>query len=247
MFCQRKIYLKRVLKLKEPPTQPMIKGMLKHKVFDIFNKNEIVIVSSITNPISDSEIKHLYQENFTKITQETFSNYRNMAESFGITYSEILQSILKIARKEIELRIHSIQETIKKGYFGKELWRNLKPKYQTEFEVISEELGLKGRIDRVKFAEEIVPYEIKTREEIYESDKLQLAAYSLLLESEFNKKINLGVVEVENKQEEILISEELKSKVLEIADKIRNMKEAEFPSSFSKCEKCRLKQECFER
>ena len=128
------------------------------------------------------------------------------------------------------------------------MWRNLKPKYLTEFEIISYELGLKGRIDRVKFEEEIIPYELKTREEIYESDKLQLAAYSLLLEKEFNRKINKGIIEVKNKQEEIIITEQMKSQVLEIAEKIRKFekdKEPNFHNNFNKCEYCRLKEECF--
>jgi len=109
-------------------------------------------------------------------------------------------------------------------------------------------LGLRGRIDRVKIDEGIFPYEIKTREKVYESDKIQLAGYALLLEQEFSRKVEKGIVEFLGKQEEVLLDETLKNKVLEIADKIRNLKEdtAFTSSNFSKCEKCEMRESCEE-
>ncbi len=247
LFCPRKLYLKLVKGIKEPPNQKMIAGFLKHKVFDIFNKNEQVLVSSIKEDINKEKITEMYEKYLTDITEETAETYSNMVRSFSINPDELLKDILILMSKEIKLRADSIK-AILHLYKGKDLWRNLTPKYLTEFEIISYELGLKGRIDRVKFEEEIMPYELKTREEIYESDKLQLAAYSLLLEKEFNRKINKGIIEVKNKQEEIIITEQMKSQVLEIAEKIRKFekdKEPNFYSNFNKCEYCRLKEECF--
>ena len=149
--------------------------------------------------------------------------------------------------KEIELRIESIKQALNEGFLGKELWRNLTPKYLTEFEITSENLGLKGRINRIRFQDGILPYEIKTRPEVYESDEIQLAAYSLLLEEEFGKKINKGIVEAEKQKQEIEITDELRDKVLRLADEIRNLnKEPEFQSNFNKCKSCRIRKQCFE-
>lgn len=246
LFCQRKLFLKRVKKIKEPPTKPMINGMLKHKVFDIFNKNENILVSEIKQQINSEEIGQLYNNLITEITKDVFSNYYNMAKSFGIEYPEMLRAILKLMNNDIKVRAEAIELGLSQGFLGKDLWRNLTPKYRTELEIVSPELGLKGRIDRVKIGEEIIPFEIKTREEIYEADKIQLAAYSLLLEQEFNKPVTKGIVETASQQQEIKITEEMKNKVLEIAEKIRNMQTAEFPNNFNKCENCRIKKECFE-
>lgn len=247
LYCPRKVYLKKIKKIKEKPTKQMISGMLKHKVFDIFNKNESYIVSSINEKISKEQIIELYKACLIKITNETARNYENMMKIFGIEREELLNSILKFMKKEILLRVSSVKETIDKGFLGKELWRSLKPKYLTEYEILSENLALKGRVDRIRFEDDILPYELKTREEIYESDKIQLAAYSLLLEQEFGKKIEKGIIESANAEEEILITEQMKARVLEIAEIIRNMKDAEFPSSFNKCRNCRLKEQCFEK
>ena len=189
LYCPRKVWLKRVKKIKTPPNKPMILGFLKHKVFDVFNKNEINIVSGIKENIEQEHILSIYKINLKSIIKQISENYSKMINTFKINPEELSEQTLNFLKKEFLIRAESIKKTLNLGFLGKELWRNLQPKYLTEFQIISEELGLKGRIDRIKLTEEILPYEIKTREDIYESDKLQLTAYSLLLEQEFNKKI----------------------------------------------------------
>lgn len=242
-YCPRKLWL-RMKGIKEPPNRKMILGMLKHRIFDSFNKNEQAIVSSLEKE-DKKYIKNAYNSTIQQLTLDIYNSYSRMAAGFEITQEELLKSVGKMMEREVDLRTDSILKVMKTGLRGKELWRELKPKYLTEFEVLSQELGLKGRIDRVEFAETIIPYEIKTRQEIYESDRLQLAAYALLLEQEFGKKIEQAVVEVEDKQENILISKEMKEKVLEIAEKIRNLQEPPFSNNFAKCKDCPLKEECF--
>ncbi|MBM3233529.1 CRISPR-associated protein Cas4 [Candidatus Pacearchaeota archaeon] len=248
LYCPRKVYLKLVKGIKAPPSQRMINGMLRHKVFDIFNKNEKALVSSIKEKMSSSEIKKLYDNLISNITQETILLNKNLITKFNIDNKEFSISIKKTTEPEINLRISAITNTINSGFFGAELWRNLKPKYLTEYKIESFELGLRGRIDRIKFEDGILPIERKSREKIFESDKIQLAGYALLLEKEFSRKVEKGIIEIMGKEEQVEITEELKSRVLEIAEKIRNLVEqnAFTPSSFQKCENCEFKQDCDE-
>tara|TARA_Y100000310_G_scaffold239285_1_gene242868 strand:+ start:298 stop:1077 length:780 start_codon:yes stop_codon:yes gene_type:complete len=246
LYCPRKIYLKLVKGLKSPPNQAMILGFLKHKVFDVFNKNEISIVSSINENLTKPEILDLYEQNIRKLILEIINNYSNMIYKFKISKEDLTQQTLEFFKKGLSIRADSIINTINLGYKGKELWRNLKPKFLTEFQIESEQLGLKGRIDRIEFQEIPIPYEIKTRDKIYYSDKIQLAAYSLLLEEEFGKKIEKGIIETKSSQEEIIITEELKNKVLELAEELRNMSEPEYQNNFSKCKNCEFKKQCFD-
>lgn len=246
LYCPRKVYLKRVRKIKEKPTKAMALGFLKHKIFDIFNKNESLIVSGIKEILSKEQILVFYNNYLRAIIRETSKNYGNMLKTFKIEPDELKSQTLSFLKKDLSIRADSVIKTLKLGFLGKELWRNLKPKFLTEFQIVSEELGLKGRVDRILLSDNIIPYEIKTRDEIYEQDKIQLAAYSLLLQEEFDKKIEKGVIEAKTKEEDVEITKELKEKVLEIADKIRNMKEASFHNNFNKCKNCKLKQECFE-
>ena len=219
--------------------------MLRHKIFDDFNKKEKEIVESITKPKTTKEIKTLYHDSLISTLNKVLSDYSNMLKTWKIDKNEFNEVKEKI-ENETELKISSLLETIKKGFLGKQLWENLKPKFLTEYEIISNELGLKGRVDRIQIGSEIIPYEIKSRENIYDTDKLQLAAYALLLESHFNKKISLGIIETLSKKHEIIINEEMKKQVLDIADKIRNMQDAEITSNFAKCQNCGLREECFQ-
>lgn len=243
LYCPRKLWLK-LNGVKEPLNSKMVLGIIRHKIFDSFNKIESSIVSSLEKA-EKNYIKNAYFSVLEKIISEVHSSNFNMAVNFGISKELVSESVMELMQREISLRIRSILEIMGKGLRGKELWRELKPKYLTEFEIISPELGLKGRVDRVRVGNEILPYEIKSRLEIYDSDKIQLSAYALLLEKEFNKKIDKAIVEAMSKQQIIEITPEMKSKVLEIAEKIRNLSEPQFSSNFAKCNKCALKDVCF--
>lgn len=251
LYCPRKLYLKKVRGLKEEATKPMILGFLKHKVFENFSKNEEGLITNITEKIGKGEIKEKYRNELKKIISNVSKKYWKTLKGFGIDLKELSESVNQFMDREIELRKQSIGRTLEKGYLGGELWDNLKPKYLTELRIESPELGLKGRVDRVKLGNGITPYEIKTRKKnrVYFSDKIQLAAYSLLLEKEFEKKIGRGVIEMSKSKEIINLDEGLKKKVLEIAEKIRNLeknKPPKIPSNFNKCKNCRLKKECLE-
>jgi len=248
LYCPRKVYLKLVKGIRMPPSKRMILGMLRHHVFDVFNKNEKLLVSSIKEKISSSEIQKLYETMLSEVINKTIILNKNQIISFRIDNKELIDSVNKTASPEIQIRIPAIINAINSGFLGKELWRELKPKYLTEYKIESYELGLRGRVDRIKFLDFPMPIERKTREKIFESDKIQLAGYALLLESEFGRKVDSGIIEIMGKQEQIELTSELKSRVLEIAEKIRNLVEqtAFTPSNFSKCEKCELREDCQE-
>jgi len=249
LYCPRKFYLKKIRGFRERPTKLMNQGRLKHEIFDIFNRNEKDIITSIKSEIKEDEILKLYRTEALKITNQTINLHKDTFSKFKISSFDFLHEILSGLEKEIMLRVASVDEGIKKGYLGNELWEKLSHKYLTEVEIISESLELRGRIDRLEIGNEIIPYEIKTRKEIYESDKLQLAGYALLLEDRFKKKIEKGIVETENDKEEIEITKELKDRFLAIAEEIRTLlvekKEMPINSSFKKCQSCNFQDVCF--
>lgn len=246
MYCPRKVYLKLVKGIRTPPNQRMIFGSLRHKVFDLFNKNERPLIESITEKKDRKEIGQMYMSMIYKIVKETSMLNSGLMRKFDIRETDLLASVKESLTPEISLRLESILRAMEKNFFANELWKNLEPKYLTEYKIVSEQLGLQGRVDRIKLAEFPLPVEIKTRDRVFESDKIQLAGYSLLLESEFNKEINSGIVELKGKTEKVELTPELKAKVLEIAEKIRVLTEenAQLPNNFEKCRNCELKENC---
>lgn len=251
MFCPRKLWLSKVHGLREPPTREMILGRIKHRALEIFTISEKDFIKSLSQGLTSSEINEKYKQLMRESAIYAFQENADNASKFSLTLTTFLAEFLPNTEEEIKIRVLPLLEALK-SFHGRDIWENLNPKYSSELSIESFKLGLKGRVDRVEFSknngsEKIIPYEIKTRqsEEVYESDKIQLAAYSLLLEDKMNKPIPLGVIELRKSKKQIEISNELKSKVFELIEKVKNLK-GEFPSSFSKCAHCKLKKECNE-
>lgn len=245
LFCPRKLWLAKVKGIREPPNSKMILGRIKHRALELFNMIERDFIININRKMEKKEIEEIYKEIMREAAIRAFQENAEMAKRFNINVTTFLAEFLPSTENEIKIRIPPLLKAIN-FYSGREIWENLTPKYKVELSLLSEELGIKGRADRVAFSETILPYEIKTRgkEEVYKSDKIQLAAYALLLEDKYKKPIEKGIVEMKNKKEEIILDKTLKDEVLMIAEKVRNLQE-EFPSSFSKCENCFFKEECF--
>ncbi len=248
LYCPRKLWLRKVKKIKTPLTKPMVLGFLAHKITDYLNKNERALVSSINSKITEKEINLIYESLIRKISLEIFDKHINLIKSYKINDKEFLENFLKNNNEEVLLRTKAITKTISLGFLGIELWRNLSPKYLTEFKIVSEALGLRGRIDRIELSQAPVPYELKTRTDVFESDTIQLSAYTLLLEDYFMKKIPYGIIQTTSGKTEIHITDELKNKVLEIAEKIREIlnQEPALQENFKKCKNCQLKDDCLE-
>ena len=247
LYCPRKVYLRLVKNIKQQPTRQMILGFLRHKVIEIFNKNESALVSSIDIPLEEKTIKQLYEKLLSNITKATLNLNTNLVDKFKIDSVNFSDSIKQTLSPEISLRVPVIAKTLNQNFFGKELWDKLSPKYISELKIESPSLGLKGRIDRIKINSKITPYEIKSREQSYDSDKIQLAAYALLLEEKFKTKIDSGTLELLGKTEEVILDKEIKERVLELAEEIRNLSENPPPpmlSNFNKCKSCTLRVDC---
>jgi len=248
LYCPRKLYLSIVSGIKSPANKLMIEGKLRHNILESFSKKEESLVKNIMKDCQSEELLLAYQTFLRDIAKEIFMKNNNMIECFSIDRTELFKKILQNFEEDMNIRIVSIKKTISEGFFGEELWKNLKPRYISEMKLESELLGLKGRIDRVEFNESnIIPYELKSRDnKIFFSDEIQLTAYAMLLEDNYKKIIQEGVIECSGKKQRIEIKPENKSIVLEIAEKIRNIDSnvPEMPSNFGKCAKCDLREDC---
>ncbi len=253
LYCPRKFYLQKINGLRQPPTKPMIEGLIRHQVLENFGNNEERLFENlelINQTLSSEKIHKHYQELLQKIIHPIFQKNIKSIKAFQIDINELLKKIKKQMNKEIQLRIKAIENTLRKGFTGKALWENLTPKYFSEYRLESEALGLKGRADRLMIADEtILPFELKTREieKIYPSDEIQLTAYAMMLEEKFNKPIPIAILESGDKTHEIAITKEAKQKVFDLINEVNTLLETgkpKFPSSFSKCQSCFFEEAC---
>ena len=250
LFCQRKLYLK-IKGIKSPPTMPMIKGMLKHKIIEAFSKGEENLISGIISQLNDEEILELYRKNCFMLCQNIFSNYSNMVKGFRIEFDNFWKDFWDSLEPEIALRTKVISQLISKRIFSQQLWQQIEPKYKIELKMKSEKLGIEGRVDRVEIGkDEITPYEIKNKKasDFYESDAIQLTAYSMLLEDNFFTSVKKGIIQYKDKRLILNIDEQLREKVRMLISKIMLMGNEPCPpisENFKKCQSCGMKEECF--
>ncbi len=251
LYCPRKVFISKVLKIFLPPNRAMTIGILKHSILENFSKEEKKLVSQIDSNFDSLDLAFIYEDFIKNIAAKVFLENISLIDKFLIDRDDILKKILRDFSEDIKLRIISIKEAISKGFVKEEIWNNLDSVYISEVKLESQAIGLKGRVDRIKVSKKdniIVPYELKSREDkIYHSDELQLTAYAMLLEPHYHTVIKKGVVEVGNNKQEIDITQENKDEVLKIADLIRNVETNEPPpilSNFNKCRNCDFKEEC---
>lgn len=117
--------------------------------------------------------------------------------------------------------------------------------------LFSERLKLVGRPDRiVRDGETLIPEEWKSDKRVSESHRAQLGVYFLLIEEEFGVWPPHGVVVLgDGSRVEVKNTEELRSKVLAIAERIRAARRAlhsEIPvrQPAAKCAKCGQRSNC---
>src|SRR3990167_3976228 len=99
LYCSRKLFLEKVLQLEEPPKESLVLGSIRHEIYDMINKDEQNIVSSIAKEHTDEHIKSIYRGNYSRKAKETILRNRqrireidmDMAQAFTRTWPYLIQ------------------------------------------------------------------------------------------------------------------------------------------------------------
>ncbi len=178
---------------------------------------------------------------------------------------DILDSVPRIYREELlwrECDLASVSEDIMRAV-NKEWLDKLQNAQGLELELVhgyerervlySEPLDLSGSVDKLIIAdEELIPCIIKTGKSpeygVWRSDRLQLAAYAMLLEDEFRRTVRRGFVQYIRCAEfrEVLIRRADRAMVLQVLKRVKRIKRGVFPdrSRNAPCENCTYADTC---
>ncbi|MBS3129014.1 CRISPR-associated protein Cas4 [Candidatus Woesearchaeota archaeon] len=258
LYCSRKLFLEKVLLLEEPPKESLVMGSIRHETYDNINKKEEGIVASITEMENLEAIQSLYRKEYLKILRKAIANNKKRLDGVNISMLEAYKKSFPFIMEESSMRAANIFSFIQENnVFGEELWQKLTPKIISELRIESEDLKLKGIIDQVHvYNNEYVPFELKTgrtpSDGVWPSHRIQIAAYSLLLQERFNKPIKEGfVVYLDTKEKRhVAFNPFMKQEVKQIVDEVIEMLEGkeipDFCNNENKCRKCGLKQTCYD-
>lgn len=258
LYCSRKLFLERVLMLEEPPKESIVLGSIRHEAYDNINRKEEQIVTSITKKEAFESLQALYKKEYLAILRKAVANNRERLEEANVGVLDAYKKSFPFIMEESMSRASNIFNFIEaNNVFGEELWQKLAPKIISELRVESDELRLKGVIDQVHaYDNEVyVPFELKTgrapQDGVWPSHRIQIAAYSLLLQEKFNKPVKDGfVVYLDTKEKRrIAINPFMMQEVKQIAGEVMALLERkelpDFCGNENKCRKCGLKQACY--
>ena len=257
LYCSRMLFLQKVLALKEPPKESTVLGTLRHEIYDFINRSEERIVTAIVKKIQYDELMDLYKKSYSRIVREKVIKNKSKIRAINLDMVDVFKRTWPLILDEAQTRAKNIFNFIQEyNVYGKELWEKLTPKIISEIRVESENLQLKGIVDKVEiYKDGYVPIELKTgkmpREGMWPGHRVQIAAYALLLEEKFNTKIKEGFVYyLDAKQSRHIVinpfmKEEIMSLVREIQDLLKNQELPNYCENKNKCVNCGLRQDCY--
>jgi len=84
LYCSRKLFLEKVLMQAEPPKESLVMGSIRHETYDKINKNEELIVTSITKIMDFTEMQQLYKQNHLKFLRKSIADNRDRLKSVNL-------------------------------------------------------------------------------------------------------------------------------------------------------------------
>lgn len=257
MFCARKLYLQKILEFEEPPKDIVIQGSIKHSVFDKINKLDEPIVTSILKPTDELEIQSLYRQKYSEILRQEIKKNREILNKLNLSSSQLFTDTWPLFLSEAIVKAKDLSEFIKEyKLFGEELWKALTPKVMTEIKLFSRDLELIGIVDRIEVRnKKYIPIELKTgrppKQNVWPEHKIQIAAYAMLIEKNFNKDVTHGFVHYVGSKEKrlVYINPFLKNEIQKITTEVKELLESnKMPpilENKAKCKNCGLREECY--
>jgi len=259
LYCPRKLYLERVLKLVKPPKDVLLKGTIRHEAHEKINDVEEALVKKITKTHSLKEIQEIYKGEYSEILRETIRKYKEKLIALELNPGETFKEMWPFILNESKIRsLNVFTYSQKHDIYGEQLWEKLCPKIISEYSLSSTKLGLRGRVDQIEdYGQEFVPYELKTgktpEKGIWPGHRIQIGAYLLLLEEKLEKPVKEGFVRYLDKNEtrQVTMNPFFRDEIIELIGKVNNLlnsKEVpDFIQNENKCNACELKKDCYNK
>jgi len=257
LYCSRKLFLQQVLMLEEPPKESLVMGSIRHETYDRINKEEEIIVTSITKKTDLNGILELYRQNYLKLLRKSIANNKERLKEVNLNMLDAYRKAYPFILEESATRSNNVFNFIEaNNVYGQELWERLTPKIISELRIESEGLRLKGIIDQVHIYEnDYVPFELKTgrtpQDGVWPNHRIQIAAYSLLLQEKFNRPVKEGFIFYLDTKEKrhVAINPFMREEINHIVDDVIALLESkelpDFCGNENKCRKCGLRQTCY--
>lgn len=254
LYCPKKLYLRYVLKFIPSTNKFMIKGKIKHDVFDAVSKNEENMILNI-KPSDLDNLDAVYKQKYKDLLTKSVSKFEGDIKKAGLDKEQVFNDSLKKFLDEASYRAKFLSGIIKRtGLFGGDLFAALPVKAKSEIFLSSKRLKIRGIIDKVEIVDGIhIPIELKTgsmpNEGVWPGHKIQLASYILLLGEKFD--CNHGFVDYldYDVRRKIVMNPFLETEVKDLISNVFDVLESDkIPAAcknLNKCKNCNFRESCF--
>jgi len=252
LFCSRKLFLQQVLALKEPPKESTVLGSLRHEIYDFINQSEEKIVTTIKEKIQYDELIAKYKKFYSRSLREKIIKNKSRIKEVNLDIVDVFKRTWPLILDEAETRAKNIFDFIQKyNVYGLELWEKLTPKIISEIRLDSNNLQLRGIVDKVEIYEDgYVPIELKTgkmpKQGMWPGHRIQIAAYAMLIEEKFKTNVKEAFVYYLDAKETRQISinpfmkEEIMNLVREVQELLKTQELPNYCKNKNKCVNCGL-------
>lgn len=263
LYCQRKLWLQKVAGLKEEfPKEAAVLGSIRHDTLEAAYKNEESLLARITKD-RVQDIERLYSYFFLSSFSKILTRYREDIRAMSKKASDIYRGMEKAIVSDAVWRSQEIQQFITKHkIYGREILAAMQPQLEMERWVKSDDLGVRGRVDRIEVYDqksetknkELIPIELKTgsapKEGVWEGHQVQIAAYMFMLKQEGHsvKKGKILYLNDQMPEREIFMNPALEQHVRDLTNKVRALlagPRPDFCKSEKKCAVCGIKDKCY--
>jgi CRISPR-associated protein Cas4 len=255
MFCPRKLYLGQVLGVREEPGPAASLGILRHRSHEELAAREEALVSGLATAAPE-EIIAAYGAMARAAVHATLERNRGFLLKTGLMPEAAEARLAADVGRLAEYRARQVIPFAQKGLKGRELWEALEPKLRTEFSVSSPELGLRGKIDVVEvYPTSLLPVDLKSgpapKQGVWHEQRIQVAAYALLLEQRFRVSVPRGAIRYLESGEErpVPLNPFLRQEVLSLLERIKALLSSPaippLIDNLKKCAACGLRETCY--
>jgi CRISPR-associated protein Cas4 len=255
LYCPRKVFLHRVLAMREPPRPELFIGSLRHTILERFGEHERSVIVGIARGTDREEIERAILETYERIMRVEIGARSDALYEFALDRDDVLEANRRTVEADARLRAGLIVSFMKAHDVEHEaLYERLTPRILSEQRYSSERIGITGIVDRILvYNDEAVPFEFKTgkapRTGLWPGHRVQLNAYLLLLATEFSVK--RGVVRYLDTEDdvEVRLTPFVERELSLLVEEVRSVLEGDaLPrkvEQVNKCARCGLREACY--
>lgn len=250
LYCPVKLYYQEVLG-ERIKTHIVNRQILREAYlgFEEMIKSNFWILNSNMSPQKISDV--LFSD-VPKMVRRISNDYQLPKSESKRLEKELIED-LRIETGLIALKIYKIMGQY--DLIGSELFEILFPPVIPEYFLENQEINLKGKIDKIELIDGFYyPITIKTgkfpSKGVWESDALQIAAYSLLMEYEFRKEILVGFVDYVKMggRRAVVINQHMRNILLEVLEEMNIILDSdkipEITLNTRRCDFCEYQNRC---